>query len=54
MDANFHEHFKNKDLMDLFKRLASQNQERKFKILWKMLDRLTVKYARDNADLLAS
>jgi len=54
MDANFHKHFKNKDLMDLFKRLASQNQERKFKILWKMLDRLTVKYARDNADLLAS
>ena len=54
MDANFHEHFKNKDLMDLFKRLASQNQERKFKILWKMLDRLTMKYARDNADLLAS
>jgi len=54
MDANFHERFKNKDLMDLFKRLASQNQEQKFKILWKMLDRLTAKYAGDNADLLAS
>ena len=26
MGANFHDHFKNKDLIDMFKRLASQNQ----------------------------
>jgi len=31
--ANFHDHFKNKDLMDHFKRLASQNQKQKFKTL---------------------
>ena len=28
MGANFHDHFKNKDLTELFKRLAAQNQER--------------------------
>ena len=50
MGANFHDHLKNKDLMDLFKRLAAQNQERKFKTLWKMLDRLTAKHAGDDAD----
>jgi len=50
MGANFHDHFKNKDLMDLFKRLASQNQERKFKTLRRMLDRLFAKHAGDNAD----
>ena len=50
MGANFHDHLKNKDLMDLFKWLAAQNQERKFKTLWKMLDRLTAKHAGDDAD----
>ncbi len=50
MGANFHEHFKSKDLMDLFKRLASQNQERKFNVLWKRLDQLTAKHGGDDAD----
>ncbi|WVZ89110.1 hypothetical protein U9M48_035563 [Paspalum notatum var. saurae] len=42
--ANFHDHFKNKDLMDLFKRLCSQNQQRKFNAFWKLLDELTEKH----------
>ncbi|WVZ92841.1 hypothetical protein U9M48_038879 [Paspalum notatum var. saurae] len=41
--TNFHDHFKNKDLMDLFKRLSSQNQQRKFNAIWKLLDELTAK-----------
>ena len=39
--ANFHSQFKNKTLMKLFKRLCSQNQERKLNFLWKKLDELT-------------
>jgi len=50
MGANFHEHFKSKDLMDCFKRLASQNQERKFNVMWKRLDKLAAKHGGDNAD----
>ena len=34
MAANFYERFKNKDLMNLFKRLCTQNQQRKFDALW--------------------
>ena len=34
MAANFYERFKNKDLMNLFKRLYTQNQQRKFDALW--------------------
>ena len=30
MGANFYDHFKNKDLKNLFKRLCTQNQQRKF------------------------
>ncbi|WVZ53462.1 hypothetical protein U9M48_004401 [Paspalum notatum var. saurae] len=41
--ANFHDKFKNKDLMDLLKRLCSQNQQRKFNAIWKLLDELTAK-----------
>ena len=33
MTVNFYSHFKNKDLMNLFKRLCGQNQERKFNAL---------------------
>ena len=33
MGANFYEHFKNKELMNLFKRLCTQNQQRKFDAL---------------------
>ena len=41
MGANFHSQFKNKVLMKLFKRLCIQNQEKKFKLIWKKLDDLT-------------
>jgi hypothetical protein len=44
MGANFYNHFRNKDLMNLFKRLCQQNQQRKFNALWKVLDDLTTKY----------
>ena len=44
MAANFYEHFKNKDLMNLFKRLCNQNQQRKFNALWKVLDELSRKH----------
>jgi hypothetical protein len=40
MAANLYAHFKNKDLMNLFKRLCGQNQEQKFNALWKVLDDL--------------
>ena len=38
MAANFYERFKNKDLMNLFKRLCTQNQQRKFDALWGIID----------------
>src|SRR5437667_7706200 len=41
--ANYYDHFKNKDLMVLFKRLCAQNQQRKFNTLWKLLDDMTTK-----------
>ncbi|WVZ78258.1 hypothetical protein U9M48_025999 [Paspalum notatum var. saurae] len=44
MAANFYDHFKNKDLQDLFKSLCSQNQQRKFNAIWKLLDELTAKH----------
>ncbi|WVZ79577.1 hypothetical protein U9M48_027142 [Paspalum notatum var. saurae] len=34
----------NKDLQDLFKSLCSQNQQRKFNAIWKLLDELTAKH----------
>src|SRR5438105_11636047 len=43
MGANFYDHFKNKDMMVLFKRLCAQNQKRKFNALWKLLDDMTAK-----------
>nr|ABA98396.2 hypothetical protein LOC_Os12g27390 [Oryza sativa Japonica Group] len=43
MGANFYKQFKNKHLMDLFKRLCAQNQEKKFNELWNKLDELTSK-----------
>jgi len=49
MGANFHTQFKNKILMKLFKRLCSQNQERKFNFLWKKLDELTKKQTAELA-----
>ncbi|KAJ1270686.1 hypothetical protein BS78_06G070800 [Paspalum vaginatum] len=41
MGANSYYHFKNRDLMNLFKRLGIQNQQRKFNALWKMLNQFT-------------
>ena len=49
MGANFHSQFKNKTLMKLFKRLCSQNQERKFNFLCKKLDELTKKQTAELA-----
>nr|CAE04747.3 OSJNBb0060E08.10 [Oryza sativa Japonica Group] len=43
MGANFYKQFKNKHLMELFKRLCAQNQEKKFNELWDKLDELTRK-----------
>nr|ABA97513.2 SWIM zinc finger family protein [Oryza sativa Japonica Group] len=43
MGANFYKQFKNKHLMDPFKRLCAQNQEKKFNELWNKLDELTTK-----------
>src|SRR6266511_952872 len=43
MGANFYNHFKNKDLMVLFKRLCAQNQQHKFNTLWKLLDDMIAK-----------
>lgn len=45
--ANFFSHFKNKPLMKLFKRLCSQNQQRKFNALWNRLNELTAKHSEE-------
>jgi len=47
--ANFHDHFKNKELTDMFKRLCYQNQQRKFNALWKLLDELTAKQVAESS-----
>jgi hypothetical protein len=49
MGANFHNQFKNKQLTKLFKRLYSQNQERKFNEIWNKLDDLTKKASEEIA-----
>ena len=49
MGANFYEHFKNKDLKNLFKRLCIQNQQRKFNALWQMLDQLAAEIVKVRA-----
>src|SRR6185437_13872057 len=49
MGANFYEHFKNKDLKNLFKRLCTQNQQRRFNALWQMLDQLTAELVKVRA-----
>ncbi|XP_039787309.1 serine/threonine-protein phosphatase 7 long form homolog [Panicum virgatum] len=49
MDANFFDHLKNKELKDLFKRLCTQNQQRKFNALWQMLDQLTAEQVKARA-----
>ena len=47
MGANFQKQFKNRKLTKLFKRLCSQNQERKFNTLWKKLDEHTKKLSTE-------
>jgi hypothetical protein len=49
MGANFHSQFKNKELTQLFKRLCSTNQEKKFYDLWQKLDDLTKKASEEIA-----
>ena len=49
MDANFYDHFKNKDLKNMFKRLCTQNQQKKFNTLWQMLDQLTAELVKVRA-----
>ena len=45
--ANFFKKFKTKDLMKTFKKLCSQNQLRKFRELWTVLDEATSSYSGD-------
>src|SRR5438128_5792005 len=47
MGVNFYDHFKNRNLMLLFKRLSAQNQQRKFNALWKLLDEMTAKHIEE-------
>ena len=49
MGANFYDHFKNKDLKNMFKRLCIQNQQRKFNALWQILDQLTTEKVKVRA-----
>jgi len=53
MGANFYDHFKNKDLMDMFKRLCHENQQRKFNALWQLLDQLTLKHVEEAGETVA-
>ena len=49
MAANFYERFKNKDLMNLFKRLCTQNQQRKFDTLWGIIDDMSAELLKSQA-----
>ena len=49
LGANFFRQSKNKNLMNMFKRLCGQNQQRKFDTLWKTLDELTKKQTQEHA-----
>ena len=49
MTANFYERFKNKDLMNLFKRLCAQNQQRKFDALWGIIDDMSTELLKSRA-----
>lgn len=50
LGANFYSHFKNKNLVKLFKRLCNCNQQRKFNTLWRKLDELTKKQTEEEAN----
>nr|CAE01945.2 OSJNBa0073L13.8 [Oryza sativa Japonica Group] len=45
--ANFYRQFRSKRLMDLFKKLCKQNQQRKFDAIWDQLDRLTTTHMEE-------
>ena len=45
----FYERFKNKDLMNLFKRLCTQNQQRKFDALWGIIDDMSAELLKSQA-----
>lgn len=47
MGANFYKPFNSKHLMELFKRLCAQNQQKKFNELWDRLQELTTKHSND-------
>ena len=49
LGANFFSHFRNKHLMNMFKRLCNQNQQRKFNAMWTRLDELTTKQTEELA-----
>ena len=49
MAANFYERFKNKDLMNLFNQLCTQNQQRKFNALWGIIDDLSAELLKSQA-----
>jgi hypothetical protein len=49
MGANFHSQFKNKELIKLFKRLCSTDQEKKFFDLWQKLNDLMKKVSEEIA-----
>jgi hypothetical protein len=48
LGANFFRQFKNKDLMNFFKRLCCQNQQRKFDVMYEKLTELTTKFSEGN------
>ena len=46
LGANFFSQFKNKRLMNLFKKLCKQSQQRKYEFIWSKLDEFTKKQVR--------
>ena len=48
MGANFFRQFKNKQLMNMFKRLCGENDQRKFNTLWQKIDELTGKQIKEH------
>jgi hypothetical protein len=50
MGANIFKQFKNKQLMNMFKRLCRQNDQRKFNKLWEKLGELTTKQRKEQSE----
>ena len=49
MAANFYKRFKNNDLMNLVKRLCTQNQQRKFDVLCGIIDDMSAELLKSQA-----